>query len=66
MKKKTLNFILLIVGIILLLFARVNYSEYNTNRSISACLVAEKMSSDSFNLNEAKKYCEEEIKKKVK
>ena len=38
----------------------------NLNRTISACMVAQKQTSTSFDPDKARKYCEEEIKKKIK
>ena len=55
---------LIVFGIIFLYIFRINYSEYNLNRTISACVVAQKQMSQSFDLEKAKKLCKEEIKKK--
>ena len=66
MKSKTKNIILLIVGIVLLLVTRTTFKEYNLKKTISACIVAQKQTSKSFDLKQAKKFCEEEIKKSLK
>ena len=55
----------IVIGIIILSLFRVKYSDYNLNRTISACMVAQKQTSESFDTDKARKYCEEEIKKKV-
>tara|TARA_Y100000590_G_scaffold284992_1_gene320766 strand:+ start:6117 stop:6320 length:204 start_codon:yes stop_codon:yes gene_type:complete len=65
--KKNIKFILfIIIGIIALYFSRVNYADYSKNKSISACVLAQKNKSKNMKVEEAKKYCEEEINKKIK
>ena len=44
-------------------FLKTNFSEYNLSKSISACVVATKQTSKSFDLEKAKKSCEERVKK---
>ena len=56
----------IIFGIIILSIFRVKYSDYNLNKTISACIVAQKQTSQSFDKAEAKKFCKEEIKKSIK
>ena len=56
----------IIVGIILLFIFRMQNSDYNLNKTISACVVAKKQTSKSFDLKQSKKFCEEEIKKSLK
>tara|TARA_Y100001970_G_C13628924_1_gene553223 strand:- start:10 stop:192 length:183 start_codon:yes stop_codon:yes gene_type:complete len=60
MKKNILIIILIIVGV----FFISQFSDYNRNKSISACIVAQKNTVENFDINEAKKFCEKEIKKK--
>ena len=57
---------LIIFGIIILSIFRVKYSDYNLNKTISACIVAQKQTSQSFNKEQARKFCKEEIKKTIK
>ncbi len=45
---------------------RTNYSDHTLKKTISACVLAQKQTSKSFNLEQAKKYCEKEIKKSIK
>ena len=66
MKKNFLNVVLIIVGIIILLFIRTQYSDHNLKRTVSACMYAEKKNSKSFDAEETRKHCEEKIKKSVK
>ena len=66
MNKKILNYIIfIIIAVILLYFARNNYKDFNINKAISACLLAEKQTSKNFDKNLAKKKCEEDINKSV-
>ena len=55
--------ILLVVFMVFAFIIIFNYSDYNLKRTISACLVGQKQTSDSFDLEKAKKFCEEKIKK---
>ena len=56
----------IIIGIILLFIFRMQNSDYNLNKTISACVVAKKKTSKSFDIEQAKKFCTEEIKKNIK
>ena len=57
---------LIIFGIIILYIFQTKYSEHNLNKTISACIVAQKQTSKSFDIKKSKKFCEEEIKKSLK
>ena len=57
---------LIILGIVALYVFQTKYSEHNLNKTISACIVAKKQTSKTFDQKEAKKFCEEEIKKSLK
>ena len=63
MKKNALKLIIILIGIILIYFAKNNFVEYNLEKSISACVVAQKRTSESFDLEKSKKYCEEKVRK---
>ena len=63
MKKNALKLIIILIGIILIYFAKTNFSEYNLEKSISACVVGQKRTSESFDLEKSKKYCEEKVRK---
>ena len=56
---------LIILGIIVLYVFQLKNSDYNLNRTISACMVAQKQTSKSYDREQAKKFCREEIKKKI-
>ena len=57
---------LIIFGVIVLYLFQTKYSDHNLNKSISACIVAQKQTSKSFDLKQAKKFCKEEVTKSVK
>ena len=57
--------LLVVFGIIALYLFQINNSDYNLNKTISACMVAQKKISKSINAEEARKFCEEKIKKMV-
>ncbi len=62
--KKTFKLIILIfVGIILIYFLKTNFTEDNLEKSINACIVAQKRTSETFDMEKTKKYCEEEVRK---
>ena len=60
MKKNILLVIFIIIGMI----AIFNFSDYNLTRTVSACVAAQQQTSQSFNYEKAKKFCEEKIRKK--
>ena len=63
MKSKTKNIILLIVGIAFLLVTKTMFKEHNLKKTISACIVAQKQTSKSFDPEKAKKMCEKRMQK---
>ena len=63
MKNKISKFIFILVGIIAIYLLRTNFSEYNLKKTVSACIIAQKRTSKSFDLQKAKKFCEKEIRK---
>ena len=60
-----LKFIIIIFGIIAVYFYffKEKFSEYNLEKSINACIVAQKRTSKSFDLKKSKKYCDEQVRK---
>jgi hypothetical protein len=60
MVKNILIFIFIILGMVVVL----NFNEYNLKRAVDACLAgSQKLSKTKItDLEEAKKFCEEEIK----
>ena len=65
--KNNLKMIALILFAVSVLYIfQLKYSDHNLNKSISACIVAQKQTSKSFDLKQAKKFCKEEVTKSVK
>ena len=56
---------LIIFGIIVLFIFKIKNSDHNLNKTISACIVAQKQTSQSFNLEESKKFCKAKITKSL-
>ena len=61
MIKNILIFIFIILGMVVIL----NFSDHNLKRAVDACLAGSQKLSESkiTDLDEAKKFCEEQIKK---
>ena len=60
MKSRTV--ISVIVVIIILFLARTIYSDHNLNKTIAACILAQKQTSNSFNIEEAEQICVDKFK----
>ena len=65
MSKNIKVLLFIIIGIILLYITKINYSDHSINKSILACVIAQKQKSKNITSDEAKKYCEKEIKKNL-
>ena len=65
MKNKIFTTVLLILAVIVLYLVNLKYKQHNLNKVIEACVVAKKKTSKEFNLDEAKSYCENEIKRRM-
>tara|TARA_Y100001936_G_scaffold226056_1_gene245094 strand:+ start:59 stop:262 length:204 start_codon:yes stop_codon:yes gene_type:complete len=65
MKNKIFTTVLLILAVIVLYLVNLKYKQHNLNKVIEACVVAKKKTSKDFNLDEAKSYCENEIKRRM-
>ncbi len=57
---------IIIFGVIVLYYFNLKNSDHNINKSISACIVAQKKTLKSFDLEKSKIYCEKKVKKMVK
>ena len=64
MNKNTSTILFIVIAIAALWFVRHQYSDYNINKTISACIVAQKQTSEKFDPKKAKEYCIAKIKKK--
>ena len=64
--KKNIKFIIfIIIAIAALYFTRINYGDHSQNKSIMACVIAQKNKSKDMTKAEAEKYCKDEINKKI-
>ena len=63
MKKKIVLFVIFVAVAMFIIF---KYSDHNLNRTIQACMVAQKQTSETFDAEKAKKFCKEQIKKQKK
>ena len=59
MKKNILVVIFIIIGMIVVL----NYNEHSLKKVIASCVIGKKLTSISFDIEKAKKFCEEKIRK---
>ena len=55
--------ILFVIFIAIGMFVIFKYSDYNLNRTIDACMVAQKQTFETFDAEKSKKFCKEKIKK---
>ena len=55
--------LLFIAFIAIAWFVNFQYSNNNLNKTVGACMVAQKQTNKSFDPKKARKFCEEEIKK---
>ena len=65
MKSNLKLIIFIIIAIIALYFTKAKYNDYSLNKSILACIIAQKNKSKNMTHEEAKTYCENKIKKKL-
>tara|TARA_B100000686_G_scaffold90464_1_gene97079 strand:+ start:294 stop:473 length:180 start_codon:yes stop_codon:yes gene_type:complete len=54
---------LVLFAILIIYFLKTNFAQYNLEKSISACILGQKQKSQSFNLEEAQKFCEKKLGK---
>ena len=59
MKKNILLVIFIIIGMIVIL----NFSDHNLKKTISACIVGQLRTAELPDVEKAKKFCEEKVKK---
>ena len=66
MKKIIPKVIFIIVAIILIYFLKTNFAEYNIEKSISACVLGEKRTSESFDLKKSKNIAKSRLENRKK
>ena len=65
MKKIISKVIFILIAIAFIYFIKTNFSEYNFEKSVSACVLGKKKKSKTFDPIKARKFCEQEIKKEL-
>ena len=65
MKNKIITIVFIIAAIVALSLVRSKYSDHNLEKTIQACVVAQKQTSKSFNLEESREHCKKKIKKNI-
>ena len=55
--------ILLVIFIIIAVFVISRFSDHNLKKTISACILAQLQTAESPDVEKAKKFCEEQVKK---
>ena len=55
---------LFVVFVVIAMFIIFKYNDYNLNKTVAACMVAQKQTTKSFDAEKARKFCKEEIKKR--
>ena len=56
--------ILFIIFTVIAIFFILKYSDHNLKKVISSCVIAQSRTSTSFDIEKAKKFCEEKIRKR--
>jgi len=65
--KKNLYFILfLIIAFLMLYVSRIEYGSFSLEKSMKACIIAQKRINKDKNIEDIKTFCENEINKKLK
>ena len=65
--KKNLYFILfLIIAFLMLYVSRIEYGSFSLEKSMKACIIAQKKINKDRNIEDIKTFCENEINKKLK
>ena len=65
--KKNLYFILfLIIAFLMLYVSRIEYGSFSLEKSMRACIIAQKKINKDRNIEDIKTFCENEINKKLK
>ena len=55
--------ILFVIFVVIAMFIISKFSDHNLKKTISSCVIAQKRTSISFDIEKAKKFCEEKIRK---
>ena len=66
MKKNLYLILFLIIAFLMLYVSRIEYGSFSLDKSIKACIIAQKKINKDRNIEDIKTFCENEINKKLK
>ena len=66
MKKNLYLILFLIIAFLMLYVSRIEYGSFSLEKSMKACIIAQKKINKDRNIEDIKIFCENEINKKLK
>ena len=66
MKKNLYLILFLIIAFLMLYVSRIEYGSFSLEKSMKACIIAQKKINKDRNIEDIKTFCENEINKKIK
>ena len=66
MKKNLYLILFLIIAFLMLYVSRIEYGSFSLEKSMKACIIAQKKINKDKNIEDIKSFCENEINKKLK
>ena len=66
MKKNLYLILFLIIAFLMLYVSRIEYGSFSLEKSMKACIIAQKKINKDRNIEDIKTFCENEISKKLK
>ena len=66
MKKNLYLILFLIIAFLMLYVSRIEYGSFSLEKSMKACIIAQKKINKDKNIEDIKTFCENEINKKLK
>tara|TARA_Y100000589_G_scaffold131970_1_gene125756 strand:- start:222 stop:425 length:204 start_codon:yes stop_codon:yes gene_type:complete len=66
MKKNLYLILFLIIAFLMLYVSRIEYGSFSLEKSMKACIIAQKRINKDKNIEDIKTFCENEINKKLK
>jgi len=66
MKKNLYLILFLIIAFLMLYVSRIEYGSFSLEKSMRACIIAQKKINKDRNIEDIKTFCENEINKKLK
>ena len=65
MKKNLYLILFLIIALLMLYVSRIEYGSFSLEKSMKACIIAQKKINKDKNIEDIKTFCENEINKKL-